>query len=129
MWRNLVKSSEKRGSMNKGQMGGRAGQDATTLTFMEEIKNDISHCSCKSLVNFDNDAAACYNKIIPNIANLIGRKKGLHRNITFARTTTLEEAKFKMKMALGVSDNFYQHCQAYPIYGTGQCSTNSPIIW
>eukprot|EP00957_Ditylum_brightwellii_P096308 7335442-Ditylum_brightwellii.AAC.1 len=82
-------------------MGGRAGQDATTLTFMEEMKHDICHCSCKSLVNFDNNAAACYNRIIPNIANLIGRKKGLHRNITFAHATTLEEAKFKLKIALG----------------------------
>eukprot|EP00957_Ditylum_brightwellii_P164203 12501965-Ditylum_brightwellii.AAC.1 len=82
-------------------MGGRAGQDTTTLTFMEEMKNDISHCSRKSLVNSDNNAAACYNRIISNIANLIGRKKGLHRNITFVHSTTLEEAKFKLKTALG----------------------------
>eukprot|EP00957_Ditylum_brightwellii_P138845 10583671-Ditylum_brightwellii.AAC.1 len=73
-------------------MGGRAGQDATTLIFMEEMKNDISHCSWKSLVKFDNDAAACYNRIIPNIDNLIGRKKDLHRNITIVHATTLEEA-------------------------------------
>eukprot|EP00957_Ditylum_brightwellii_P029260 2211800-Ditylum_brightwellii.AAC.1 len=32
-------------------------------------------------------------------------------------------------MSLRVTDKFYQHCQAYPIYGTGQGSTNSPIIW
>eukprot|EP00957_Ditylum_brightwellii_P129608 9886625-Ditylum_brightwellii.AAC.1 len=81
MWHNMVKSSEKRGSINIGQTGGRAGQDATTLTFMEEMKNDISHCSCISLVNFDNGAAACYDRIIPNIVNLIGRKKGLHRSV------------------------------------------------
>eukprot|EP00957_Ditylum_brightwellii_P031688 2403079-Ditylum_brightwellii.AAC.2 len=56
-------------------MGSRAGQDATTLTFMEKMKNDIKHYSWKSLVNFDNDAAACYDRIIPNRANLIGRKR------------------------------------------------------
>eukprot|EP00957_Ditylum_brightwellii_P141450 10776223-Ditylum_brightwellii.AAC.1 len=32
-------------------------------------------------------------------------------------------------MALRVSYDFYQHCEAFPIYGTGQGSTNSPIIW
>eukprot|EP00957_Ditylum_brightwellii_P072202 5488715-Ditylum_brightwellii.AAC.1 len=101
-------------------MGGRAGQDTTTLTFMDKMKNDISWCSRKSLVNFDNDAAACYDRITPNIANLIGRKKGIHRNITFVHATTLEKAKFKLKTALRMSDDFYQHCQAYPIYGTGQ---------
>eukprot|EP00957_Ditylum_brightwellii_P116645 8897697-Ditylum_brightwellii.AAC.1 len=46
-----------------------------------------------------------------------------------ARTSTLEEAKFKLKKALGVSDEFYQHCQAFPIHGMGQGSTNSPTIW
>eukprot|EP00957_Ditylum_brightwellii_P185225 14104915-Ditylum_brightwellii.AAC.1 len=30
MWRNLVKSSEERFTINKGQVGGRAGQDANT---------------------------------------------------------------------------------------------------
>jgi hypothetical protein len=39
------------------------------------------------------------------------------------------EMKYKLKTAMGVSDNFYQHCSAYPIYGTGQGSTNSPVIW
>eukprot|EP00957_Ditylum_brightwellii_P037060 2806133-Ditylum_brightwellii.AAC.1 len=97
-------------------MGGRARQDATTLTFMEIMKNDVGHCSQKSLVNFDNDAAACYDRIISNIANLIGRKKGLHRNITFVHTTTLEEAKFKLKTTLGISDNA-KATQTYPSSG------------
>eukprot|EP00957_Ditylum_brightwellii_P172890 13162357-Ditylum_brightwellii.AAC.1 len=96
---------------------------------IEELKNNICHCSCKSLINFDNDATACYDRIVPNINDLIGQKKGLHRNLTFVHALTLAEAKFKLKTALGVSDDFYQHCQAFPIYGTGQGSTNSPTIW
>eukprot|EP00957_Ditylum_brightwellii_P120871 9218500-Ditylum_brightwellii.AAC.1 len=92
-------------------MGGQAGHDANTLTLVEELKNDICHCSCNSLVNFDNDAATCYDRIVPNIANLIGCKKGLHRNLTFVHASALAEAKFKFKTALGVSDDFYQHYQ------------------
>jgi hypothetical protein len=30
---------------------------------------------------------------------------------------------------MGVSDEFYANCQAFPIYGTGQGSGNSPAIW
>eukprot|EP00957_Ditylum_brightwellii_P007947 601885-Ditylum_brightwellii.AAC.1 len=93
------------------------------------MKNEISHCSQKPLVNFDNDAAACYDRIIPNIVNLIGCKKGLHGNITFVHAKTPAEAKFKLKTALGVSDDYYQHCKMFPIYGTGQGSTNSSTIW
>eukprot|EP00957_Ditylum_brightwellii_P195794 14916949-Ditylum_brightwellii.AAC.1 len=32
-------------------------------------------------------------------------------------------------MALGVSNDYYQHCEAFPIYGTGRGSTNLPTIW
>jgi hypothetical protein len=33
------------------------------------------------------------------------------------------------KTLLGISDKFYQNCNAYPIYGTSQGSPNSPVIW
>lgn len=52
----------------------------------------------------------------------------MHRNIIFVHAKTLAEAKFKLKTALGVSDDYYQHCKMFPIYGTGQGSTNSPTI-
>ncbi|MEM7284523.1 MAG: hypothetical protein AAF438_23235, partial [Pseudomonadota bacterium] len=42
---------------------------------------------------------------------------------------TLQDAKYKLKTSLGVSENFYSHCTVYPIYGTGQGSGNSPAIW
>eukprot|EP00957_Ditylum_brightwellii_P124685 9503769-Ditylum_brightwellii.AAC.1 len=96
---------------------------------MEELKNDISWCSRKALINFDNKAASCYDRIILNLANLIGQKKGLHCSITFVHVTTLADAKFKLKTALGVIDDFYQNYQAFPIYDTGQSSAKSPIIW
>eukprot|EP00957_Ditylum_brightwellii_P134434 10249420-Ditylum_brightwellii.AAC.1 len=32
-------------------------------------------------------------------------------------------------MTLRVSDDYYQHCEAFPIYGTGQGNTNLPTIW
>eukprot|EP00957_Ditylum_brightwellii_P151919 11568757-Ditylum_brightwellii.AAC.2 len=93
IWRSLIKSSKKRKTINKGQIGGRAGHDANTLTLLDEIKNNITRCSRKPMVNFDDDATLCYNRIIPNLANLIGKKKGLHQNVTFVYDKTLEEAK------------------------------------
>eukprot|EP00957_Ditylum_brightwellii_P026902 2033610-Ditylum_brightwellii.AAC.1 len=49
VWRNLARSSEKQNTINNGQVGGRAGKDANTITFMEEIKYDITKCSRKPL--------------------------------------------------------------------------------
>eukprot|EP00957_Ditylum_brightwellii_P023571 1779318-Ditylum_brightwellii.AAC.1 len=70
------------------------------------MKNEISYCSRKLLVNFDNNAASCYDRTMPNLVNLIGRQKGLQRNIMFVHASTLAEAKFKLKTALGTND-FY----------------------
>eukprot|EP00957_Ditylum_brightwellii_P148991 11343891-Ditylum_brightwellii.AAC.1 len=37
-WRDLIQSLEARYTIHQGQVGGKAGHDANTLTFMEEIK-------------------------------------------------------------------------------------------
>ena len=96
---------------------------------MEELKNDISYASRKSLINFDNDAASCYDRIIPALASILGQSHGLHRNVIFVNARTLKEAKYKLRTSTGVSEDYYSHCHAFPIYGTGQGSGNSPVIW
>lgn len=128
-WRHLIQHAEKTQQLHPGQYGSRSGRDALIPAFLEEMKNEISYATRKSLINFDNDAASCYDRIIPALASLIGRKFGLHRNVVFVHATTLEETKYKLKTSLGVSDEFYENCEAFPIYGTGQGSGNSPAIW
>jgi hypothetical protein len=93
------------------------------------LKTEIFYASRKSLINFDNDAAPCFDHIIPALASLIGHKYGMHWNVIFVHAMTLEETKYKLKTSMGVSDKLYSNCQAFPIYGTGQGSGNSPAIW
>jgi hypothetical protein len=128
-WRNMISHAETNSLLHPGQYGSRPGRDALIPALIEELKNEICYASRKSLINFDNDAASCYDRIIPALASLIGRKFGLHRNVVFVHATTLEETKYKLKTSMGVSDEFYENCQAFPIYGTGQGSGNSPAIW
>jgi hypothetical protein len=128
-WRALIQHAEAENTLHPGQYGGRSGRDAKILVFIEELKTEICYASRKSLINFDNDAASCYDRIIPSLASLIGRKFGMHRNVIFVHATTLEETKYKLKTSMGISDEFYANCQAFPIYGTGQGSGNSPAIW
>eukprot|EP00957_Ditylum_brightwellii_P073786 5606943-Ditylum_brightwellii.AAC.1 len=63
--------SEKCGTINRGLHGGKKGHDAQTLSLIEELKYDISYSLPKTLMNFDNDAALCYDRIVPNISGLI----------------------------------------------------------
>eukprot|EP00957_Ditylum_brightwellii_P146869 11181394-Ditylum_brightwellii.AAC.1 len=63
----------------------RASKDVFTLhrsqkyaklvrALVEELKYDISYNFRKSLIDFDNDAASCYNHILLNISSLVARK-------------------------------------------------------
>jgi hypothetical protein len=63
------------------------------------------------------------------IASLAGRKYRIHKDIIFIHVQTLEEAEFKLKMSTKISDTTYRHCVKFPIHGTGQGSSNSPMLW
>eukprot|EP00957_Ditylum_brightwellii_P161633 12306389-Ditylum_brightwellii.AAC.1 len=128
-WKELVETAEKKGTINCGLHGGYQGHDAKTLSLIEELKYDIAYSSHKSLINFDNNAVSCYDCILLNMSSLVARKKGMHKNVICVHTTTLEEAKYHLKTALGVSEGYYSHCKIFPIYGSGQGTTNSLQTW
>ncbi|KAG7355833.1 hypothetical protein IV203_000519 [Nitzschia inconspicua] len=108
---------------------GLPGRDATTTIFLEELQWEISRASCWSLLRIDFDATSCYNRIIPNIASLAGRSFGQHLALCFLHAKFLEEAQYILKTKLGLSEEAYSHCELHPIFGTGQGSASSPVIW
>jgi hypothetical protein len=115
--------------LNPGQYG-RHGRSPMEPVFIEEMESEISRASKKALVKFDNDATACYDRILASIATITSRKCGLHKNAVFVMARTLEEAKYRLKTELGISEGFYQHSHYTPIHGTGQGSQNSsPAVW
>ena len=63
-WRQLIQSAEMSGTINEGLFGGRPGREAQSLTFLEELKYDISILTRRTLFHFDNNAASCYDRII-----------------------------------------------------------------
>ena len=88
-WQRLLKSDGKQGRvvifkrLHEGQCGSRPGKQATTLPLFEELRTDISYLKRSPLINIDNDADSCFDRIVVTLASLISRKYGVHRNITF----------------------------------------------
>ena len=91
--------------------------------------NEISIATRKAHIKFDNDTTSCYDRILPQLAAIVGRKFGLAKELVTLNNETLRQARYKLRTALGVSDTHYSHTPTRPIYGTGQGSGNSPIIW
>ena len=99
------------------------------MTFFEELRFDYASLTRLPFANFDNDACSCYDRIITALASLAGKKYGVHKDVIFVHAKTLEEAEFKLKTSAGISKSSYKHCVKFPLFGTGQGSTNSPTIW
>merc|ERR1711884_655074 len=126
-WGKSMKNAVQENTLHPGQYGGLPGRDCTSVTFFEELPYEYARLTRYPFSNFDNDATACYDRILLSIASLCGLKFGLHQDIVFIHATTMDEAEFKLKTSKNVSETSYRHCLKFPIHGSGQGSTNSPI--
>ena len=129
VWREAIQHAQQLGKINQCQYGGYPGRDCTSVTYLEELRRDISLLTRTAYSNFDNDAASCYDRILMSIASLSGRKYGVHRKVVYVHAATLKEAEYKLKLSSTASNTSYKHCKKFPIHGTGQGSGNSPMIW
>ena len=128
-WRQAMHVAEDTGVINQGQFGGRPGRTAHDPVFIEEQIQEYSRLSRYTSIKFANDATACYDRILPSIASIASRSFGTPANVCYVMATTLLEARYKLKTSLGLSESYYKHCENFPIYGSGQGSGNSPVLW
>ena len=115
-WRALLRTADEKNMINEGQYGGRPGCEAQSLTLLEELKYDLSYLTRRTLVNFDNDASSCYDRIVVPFASIINRKYGLHSRVVAIHASTLQQARFYLKTAGGISDRYYSPCPQFPAY-------------
>jgi hypothetical protein len=128
-WRNIIHHSLDQETLHPSQYGGLLGRKYLILVFIEEMQNEIARASWKPYIKQDFDATSSYDRIIPWMESMLSRSHGLHQNVCLVHARTLQEAQYLLKTQLGVSEAFCSHCRAFPIYGTGQRSGNSPMIW
>jgi hypothetical protein len=96
----------------------------------EELQFEISRLSKRiMLLQTNYDATACYDCIIPNLAMIVSRRFGVAKSATQSNGYTLLKAHYHIRTELGLPDSSYSHTSDMPMYGTGQGSSNSPMIW
>ena len=93
------------------------------------MQYDYAALSRWDAIKFANDAGSCYDRIIVSPSNVIARSRGLHKNIAAIHGSMLENAVYRIKTKLGISEGSYSHHQTSPVFGTGQGSCSSPLIW
>jgi hypothetical protein len=81
------------------------------------------------MATMDNDAKACYDRIIMSLATIASGYYGLPRNTRKLQAKAIRAMQFHIKTALGVSREYYQDSPATPFHGSGQGSGSASTLW
>jgi hypothetical protein len=125
----LVKQAVLLNFLNDGQHGFvpcRTPMDPIMLT---QLTTDLCHVLKINLARFDNDATACYDRIIVALGMMAARRCGMPENAIRTHATALQFMRFTVKTIHGVSETNYSGTPFEPLFGTGQGSGASPSVW
>jgi hypothetical protein len=94
-----------------------------------QLTTDMSRLHKKNLARFDNDASACYDRIIVGLGMLAARRCGMPQNAIQTHASALSLMQYTVKTIYGVSEKSYHGTVFEPLFGTGQGSGASPAVW
>jgi hypothetical protein len=128
-YRNATHQAKDSNVMNGGNFGARTSRSSLDPIGIEVLQYEYSRLLRLNHLKFSNDATACYDRIVVNLASIISRAFGLHQNITTIHGTMLQDAVCRIKTQMGISEGYNFHSDDCPVFGTGQGSWSSPPIW
>jgi hypothetical protein len=102
---------------------------AMNVVHMKMLTYDLTRILCLVLIMFDNDATGCFDHIIVSLAMIAALQLGMPRPAARLHSSVLLNMKYYVKMAHGISNEYYKGTRDYLLYGTGQGSGASPSVW
>ena len=96
---------------------------------LDEIITDIHRITCRNLAKLQNDATACFDRMVTNLTELCCRLHNVPELTCKLQSSTLNTMKYKIIKTLGTSQQFYSTNKQKPIHGTGQGSGASGSNW
>ena len=125
----MMQHAEKHGQITDDQYGGRKQRQATSIILNKSLYYDISKQSLTTAAYMDDDAKACYDRIIPSLASVEVQKWGISKKAAALTRNIVEKQQFRVKTAHGASDGTYSYSIDDQTYGMGQGLGWSGAIW
>jgi hypothetical protein len=125
----LIRAANDRKLIHPGQHGSVPGRNATDPVMLNQLTTDLIRIKKVHYAHFDNDASACYDRILVPIAMLAARRWGMPQNAVELHAKTLEAMHYTVKTTYGISEKHYTGSKDEPLFGTGQGSGASPAAW
>ena len=114
---------------NKGSYGERPRRQSIDPVIMDVTQVEVAMITRRLLVWLNNDATACFDRIMPHILCLCLRSCQMPAEFTGLLGDLLRYANYAITPADGVSKETYSHSTESPVFGSGQGSTVSATGW
>jgi hypothetical protein len=125
----LVRRASKHLLLNTGQFGSTPNRSAIEPILLTQLTNGNCRILRKNMARFDNDASACFDRIIAPLAMLAARRCGMPDNAIRIHANTLEKMQYSVKTHFGISEGKYSGtARRTPIWHrTGQWRVSSSM--
>jgi len=127
--RALMKHGEFHSAWNSNQYGGRKGCQGQSAALNKVLTMDVIRHYGEPAALIDNDAKACYDRLIPVLLSYSLVRLGLPKHLTRFMCKWLQTCRYKLKLAHGVTEHSYGTTLEQYLFGTGQGTGWSPPNW
>ena len=125
----LVRHAVSLDLLHDSQHGSVPRRTALDPIMLTQLTSDLCRILKHDLARFDNDASACYDRIIVALGMLAARRCGMPHNAIRLHADALRFMKYTVKTMYGISTENYYGTPFAPLFGTGQGSGASPAVW
>ncbi|KAI2496067.1 hypothetical protein MHU86_18439 [Fragilaria crotonensis] len=130
MWGSrLVRQAVRLRLLNDGQHGSVPGRTTMDPVMLNQLTTDLCRVLKVNYARFDNDASACFDRIIVALGMLAARRCGMPTEAVRTHAKSLELMQYMVKTIYGTSEQSYSGTPLEPLFGTGQGSGASPAVW
>jgi len=129
MAKQFARHAENHDSHEDEQGGGRAGHAAINGAVKKQLLYELIRLRKLNVINSDNDAEACYDRIIESIGNMACRRQGCSRKILNLHAKVMRTVRYHLKHKYGISAASKSHSNLDHFQGSGQGAGDSPPRW
>jgi hypothetical protein len=105
------------------------GRQCSDRVVMWELTLAVAKMTKTPLVGFENDASACYDRIVMNLAGEVFQRMGVNEGPLRLQEQNLLQVAHFLKTGFGTSTASYTSDAIFRIYGVGQGSKAGPVTW
>ena len=116
----LMRHAEKQNLITDEQYGGRSRRQAQSAVINKVLYYNLSRQMLMPAAFIDDDARACYDRIVTSLNSLECRKWDAPHKLSKFNNTFIENQTYSIRTAHGISNGTYKYSPDAPIQGSGQ---------